>query len=345
MRAQTVTELVMGRPGQRRLMRGAARFLLLSPDMVSMRPRVKTNGRAHRCAGLSVIAATACWVLAAAPALAAGAEAQIQPPVAARAASSSAVTPAGITPPPATEYGVGRVQYSGIQSSDGSDRAAPHAVRHSWTEPFALDLSAATWVPLSVGPELAFELPGRVLAQVHLGWMPELYSHTLTNVLEDAGVYDRQVGDLVDGAVQGATTWRVAAGWRPFESAGLELAVGYAHVALDGATRTSELIPFVPPDVADELNAEVGDIGINLDSSIHHFTIAAGWRWLIADHLVIRANVGYLQAFASHSTLDIEGRPDLTSLAAPTVESVLHDHYMRYIKIPVVGLGVGYRFF
>jgi hypothetical protein len=251
-----------------------------------------------------------------------------------------AATTVPLTPPPASEYNLGAAS-----STDTGDRAARSVERGHWTDPFALDLSAATWVPLSVGPELAIELPGRVIAQVHLGWMPEFYSHTMTSALEDAGAYDAEVGDLVDGVVQGATTWRIAAGWRPFERAGLELTLGYAHVALEGATRTSELLPFVPADVADELNDEIGDVGIDLDSSIHHVTIAAGWRWLIADHLVIRANIGYLQAFASDSKLDIEGRPDLTDLAAPTVESVLHDHYMRYIKIPIVGLGVGYRFF
>ncbi len=226
-----------------------------------------------------------------------------------------------------------------------SDRAELAPPRQNWMDPFALDLSATTWVPLSIGPELSVELPGRLLLQAHVGWMPELYSQALTDSLEDAGVYDADIGNLVDGAVRGATTWRLAAGWRPFASAGLELTAGYAHVALDGATNTGELIPLVPPDVADELAAEVGDVSINLDSSIHHFTVAAGWRWLIADHLVIRANLGYLQSFASSSTLEIESRPDLTSLAAPTVESVLHEQYMRYIKVPVVGLGVGYRFF
>lgn len=253
--------------------------------------------------------------------------------------AAEAVSPSRSAAPPDVEYTVG----AGAPSA--GDRVAWNAPHRHWTDPFALDLSAATWVPLSVGPELTVELPGRLLAQIHVGWMPELYSHTMTNALQDAGVYDAEVGNLVDGAVQGATTWRLAAGWRPFEGAGLELTVGYAHVALDGATRTTEVIPLVPADVAEQLEAELGDTGINLDSSIHLFTVAAGWRWLFADHLVVRANIGYLQSFASDSTLDIQGRQDLTSLAAPTVESVLHDQYMRYIRIPVVGIGVGYRFF
>lgn len=216
--------------------------------------------------------------------------------------------------------------------------------REAEAAPFALDLTAATWIPLSVGPELSVELPGRILAQVHVGWMPELYSQALTDTLEDAGVYDADVGDLVDGAVRGATTWRLAAGWRPFPRAGLELTVGYAHVALDGGTNVSELVPLVTPDVAEELQNELGNADIDLDSSIHHFTIAAGWRWLIAKRVVIRANLGYLQAFAASSRLDIESRPDLTALAEPTVRAILHDNYMRYIKVPVVGLGVGYHF-
>jgi hypothetical protein len=306
---------------------------------------------------VSALACVSLVVCSAAPAQAASVAAARRKPPAAAAVDRAAVDrgprapetavafpyPASLSYP-AASYPVSMSAPAALPPPDRNAGSSASPSRAA--NPFALDLSAVTWIPLSVGPELAFELPGRVLAQVHLGWMPELYSHTLTNSLEDAGVYDSEIGDLIDGAVRGATIWRLAAGWRPFPRAGLELSVGYAHISLDGATNSDEVIPLVPDDVADEITAEVGnDVDINLDSSIHHFTIAAGWRWLIADHLVIRATLGYLQAFASHSKLDIQGRPDLTSLAAPTVESVLHDHYMRYVKIPVVGIGVGYRFF
>lgn len=226
-----------------------------------------------------------------------------------------------------------------------SDGPSAHRTGTTRRDLFALDVTATTVIPLSVGPEISLELPGRVLAQVHLGWMPELYSGTLTDSLEGAGAYDAAMSALIDGALQQATTWRLAAGWRPFESAGLELTVGYAHVSLDGASTTGEIMPLVPDDVAERLEEELGDVDLTLNSSIHHFTIAAGWRWLVADRVVIRAHLGYLQAFESSSSLDIEGFSELTELASPTVESVLHDHYMRYIKIPVLGFGVGYRFF
>lgn len=243
---------------------------------------------------------------------------------------------------PAAAEDANRSSYERTPSSDLPGAHRPSAARRDL---FALDVTATTLVPLSVGPEVSLELPGRVLAQVHLGWMPEIYSGTLTDSLEDAGVYDEAVGALIDGALERATTWRLAAGWRPFESAGLELTVGYAHVSLDGATTTSEITPLVSDDVAERLEEELGDAGLTVDSSIHHFTIAAGWRWLIADRVVIRAHLGYLQAFSSSSSLDIEGFSELTELASPTVDSVLNDHYMRYIKIPVLGFGVGYRFF
>lgn len=210
---------------------------------------------------------------------------------------------------------------------------------------FALDLSAATLVPLSMGPELSVELPGRVLAQAHLGWMPDVYSNAITGTLEDAGVYDETVGALVDGAFEGAQTWRFGVGWRPFSRLGLELGVSYARVALDGRTTTGELIPLVPQQLAEEIESRVGDSAVDLDSTIHHVMIGAGWRWLIAERLVIRANISYLQAFASSSELDLEAAPALGRLATPIVNDVLHDHYMQYVKLPVVGLSVGYRFF
>jgi hypothetical protein len=226
------------------------------------------------------------------------------------------------------------------------DEPATHGQRpRQQKPPVSIDLGATTWLPLSVGPELDAELPGRVLASVHLGWMPELYSRTLTNSLEDAGVYDSTVGALVDGALDSATTWRLMAGWRPLARYGLEVWLGYSHVSLEGQSTVSEIAPLVDPALADQLVAQLGDRAVHLESSLDQLSLAVGWRWLVAEHLLIRANVGYLQAFDSSSRLDIEAAPELSALVQPTVSAVLHDHYMNYVKLPVIGVGVSYRFF
>jgi hypothetical protein len=227
----------------------------------------------------------------------------------------------------------------------GGIEASPVPVRQSRVHPPALDLTATTWIPLSIGPEVSVELPGRILAQLHLGWMPGLYSSTLTSTLADAGVYEQRVGALIDGSLDSATTWRAALGWRPFPNSGLEVTVGYAHLALEGSTTTGELSPLVDEQLAERLIAEVGDTGVHLHSSIHNFTLAAAWRWLIADQVVVRASLGYMQTFDSSSSLKIDAFPELTRLAAPTVRDLLHDNYMHYGKFPVVGIAVGYRFF
>jgi len=230
-------------------------------------------------------------------------------------------------------------------SSWSSPDVAPTAPTSGRAPAFAVDVMATTLVPLSFGPELSVELPGRVLVQAHLGWMPELYSNAITGALEDAGVYDDTVGALVDGAFQGASTWRFGLGWRPFPNAGLELGAGYVRLAMDGATSTGEVMRLVPPELAEQIAEQTGNVGLDLDSTIHHVMVGAGWRWLIAERLVIRASLSYLQAFDSRSQVEIESYPQLSRLTDPFVNSVAHDHYMQYVKIPVVGIGVGYRFF
>lgn len=227
----------------------------------------------------------------------------------------------------------------------GGEQGSSASKQRSWQEWLDMDVTATTLVPLSIGPELGLELPGRILTRFHVGWMPELYSNTITDALEDGGVYDDDVGALVDGSFGGATSWRLAAGWRPFSESGFEVTLGYVHVSLDGSTTTPEVMRLVPADIAEELDMLVGDTGLELESTIQHFTINAGWRWLIADRVVIGASIGYLQAFESSSSLRIESSDRLSRLTSPIVAAELHRHYMRYIKIPVVGLGIGYRFF
>src|SRR5688572_19497703 len=85
----------------------------------------------------------------------------------------------------ADERGTATLEASSWVSPDVPPPATPASLRGP---AFAADVMVTTLIPLSLGPELSVELPGRVLAQVHLGWMPELYSNAITGALEDAGV-------------------------------------------------------------------------------------------------------------------------------------------------------------
>jgi hypothetical protein len=226
--------------------------------------------------------------------------------------------------------------------AEGPDGAAPERAR-----PLALDVGAATRIPLSAGPEISVELPGRLLLQGHLGWMPGAYSRAVTGALRGGGLYDAAVQTLIDNTLDRVTTASLSAGWRPFAGSGLELFAGYTHVSLSGATTSGEVLPVVSREVARELRDELGvDVKLRLNSSLHAMRVGLGWRWLIADHIVVRASAEYMKAFASSSRLDIDSntRFDLTDLAAPTAQQLLNEHYLKYVSLPLFGLSLGIRF-
>ena len=203
----------------------------------------------------------------------------------------------------------------------------------------------ATRIPLSAGPELSLEVPGRLLLQAHLGWMPGAYSRAVTGALRDGGLYDATVQTLIDNTLDSVTTSSLSIGWRPFSSAGFELFGGYTHISLSGSTSSGEVIPVVSRDVGRQLREELGlDVDLRLRSSLHALRAGVGWRWVIARHVVVRTSVEYMKAFSSSSSLDIASFPDLTQLAAATAQQLLNDHYVRYVSVPLFGLSLGLRF-
>lgn len=229
---------------------------------------------------------------------------------------------------------------TGVAAEAPAAAAAPK--RRGW--PGALDLGIGTRIPLSAGPELSLELPGRLLLQGHLGWMPEAYSRAVTGALRGSGLYDETVEALIDNALGKVSTTSISAGWRPFEGAGLELFAGYTRISLSGSTTSSDVIPVVARDVARQLREELGlDAELRLKSSVHAVRVGLGWRWLIGSHVVLRASAEYMKAFASSSRLDISSSPDVTSLAAPVTQQLLNDYYLTYVSLPLVGLSLSFR--
>ena len=82
---------------------------------------------------------------------------------------------------------------------------------------------------------------------------------------------------------------------------------------------------------------------------MHNFNATIDWRFLFfGDKLVFRASVGYMQCFASSTSVTLSsGRPmeqaAINKINAD-IQSYLNPYYQEYVKIPVVGLTAAYRF-
>jgi len=230
--------------------------------------------------------------------------------------------------------------------ASGPPLAPPDADTADDTEepsPPFFDLALATHVPLSLGGAATLELPGRLLLQVDLGWMPRAYGSAINSLVSSFGAYDGGVAALVDAALEDAMVVRAGAGWRPFPSAGFEISGGYTYVALSGSVSPAELADVVAGTFASEIAQQL-DQDISLESQLHNVHVALGWRWVAWDHLVIRANLGYTQTLGSSSSVDIPDHREGEALANPVVDATLDDIYSQYVKLPVLSVGVGYRF-
>jgi len=206
------------------------------------------------------------------------------------------------------------------------------------------DLAADTVVPIALGGGASLEVPGRILLQGDLGWMPPGYGAAVNGLVQSFGAYDPSVGALVSGALDGAFVARLSAGWRPFPETSFEITGGYTYIGLHGSVSASDVAPALGGQVAVGLAAQPIQDPIELSSHLHNFHVALGWRWVVWDHLLIRATIGYLQTLGSSSSVTIPGQPELTALANPVVNETLGAIYKSYVKLPFVGLAAGYRF-
>jgi hypothetical protein len=263
---------------------------------------------------------------------------QPPPPAGGYAPQPGGYAPATVTTPP-TGYGP---PPSTAPAPDTASEPA-QAQDEEPTGPF-FDLSADTVVPIALGGGVSLEVPGRILLQGDLGWMPPGYGKAINGLVQSFGAYDPSVGALVGGALQGAFVARVSAGWRPFPSHGFEITGGYTYVGLTGSVDATDVAAALGGGVATGLAARAITDPIELSSHLHNFHVALGWRWVAWEHLVIRATVGYMQTLGSSSSVNIPGQPELTAQASPIVNDTLGAIYKSYVKLPFLGLSAGYRF-
>lgn len=212
----------------------------------------------------------------------------------------------------------------------------------------AFDLSVVNQVPVIIGAQATLEVPYRILFQTELGFLPSAYVNAVSSILASAGAIDQTVADLVRSSLGNSFVFRLSGGFRPFAAHGFEIMGGYTLVAMGGGVSGKQAISAV---TGAALPAEIPDMEIPIRSTIHNVHVALGWRWVVADHFVIRASVGYMQAVASSSRIELpDGVPATAAVvsqleqANKTVDTTLNDTYKTYVKSPTLGLSMGYRF-
>lgn len=235
-----------------------------------------------------------------------------------------------------------------LAESQGKD--VPEAPPEPAPDPAAFggDVAFATEAPIFLGAQGTLKLPYGFLLQAELGVLPGFYVDAVDGALVSANVYSEAVSSLVTSGLRDSFVMRLSGGMRPFVDHGFEVLGGYTLTTLGGGVSARAALEAVG---GVSLPAQIPDADIGLRTTLHSFHVSVGWRWAIADHFLVRASLGYLQSVASSSHIEvpdsaaaIPGAADVIARANQTIDATLDENYRTYVKLPILGLGMGYAF-
>jgi hypothetical protein len=212
-------------------------------------------------------------------------------------------------------------------------------------EPPFFDIAVGTTFPLGLGPQLSLELPLRILIQGELAWMPAAYGSAIVAMMESVGG-DSVFNPVIEATLADSFVWRLALGWRPFSAVGFEITAGYTGIAVAGDVPAATVVEIVD-NVVEEGQVDLTQITEDapVSATLHNFHVALGWRFLaLDDHLVIRVAVGYTQTLGASSGLELQQAKELQPVVGPAFEERLDERLRDQVKLPVLGLTLGYRF-
>ncbi len=209
----------------------------------------------------------------------------------------------------------------------------------SMPEGWALDVSALTSLPLSVGIDAQLQTPIGVFANLSVGHTPSAYLDMVAGVLAGSGVYGDEVHPLISEATRsGGWNVRFGLGVNPIE--GLELSVGYTFL---GASSSLS---------ADAIEAATGQrvrypgmADVPLSIEMHALYGRVAYRFEVGEHVVIRAALGWTHAIAASVRVDV---PDAVRARrdnpASEIEQAVSEGFGDYGFTPELLLSAGYRF-
>jgi hypothetical protein len=228
---------------------------------------------------------------------------------------------------------VAQAQRSHAPAERASALASPIAVP---SDPFVLDVTLATSFPMALGVDVRVETPGRFLLHGFIGGNP--YGSVLGDLVRSYGG-GAAGGALVSALSANATVLRLGVGFRPAPDAGLELLAGYTLLysapTLDVATLESTI---------GQSFAYSGLTSIRLETAIHAMYVELGWRFVIADHFVLRLGVGGTFALGASARLGVPDAMRTPGGPVETAEGDVSRAITSYGFVPEARIAAGYRF-
>jgi hypothetical protein len=226
-------------------------------------------------------------------------------------APNAAALPPPNAPPPSYAF-------SQTNRSPALDRTP--APRHDWRKDWMLSLEGVTHAPIDAGFQAGLETPIGLRLFAGYGWVPSAYLGVWSGVASSLSS-DARAQALFQSGFDSGTSWRIAAGLRPFHNLGLYLDVGYSALDIRGSVAASDL------SGSAGLGAVPGDYQVR--SSLHMWLAELGYQGIIADRVVLAMGVGVMGTLSAHTTVTAEGgAPKDPALAdvASKVDSALESH-------------------
>ena len=205
-----------------------------------------------------------------------------------------------------------------------------------------------TDLPLQAGGRLWFEAPYGIHLDTSLGTLPPGYVDLINSVVVGVGGYDQGTATVISSVVSSSLVWRLHLGWRPSEEWGFYFTAGYGLVTMTGEVNAGKLllaatgikVPDGTPDVGQPFRAS---------STLHMIDAEIGYMWsMIEDHLTIRLALGFAGTLESSTTVEPLFQPSQPAAVKDWTtrsEAFLDDIYTTYLFMPVISVGMGYRFF
>jgi len=226
-----------------------------------------------------------------------------------------------------------------VDVASAREAAASGGIPSLMPEGWALDLSAITSLPVTVGIEAQLQTPVGVFANLSVGHTPAGYLEMMAGMLEGAEVFGDDISPIIDESVgSGAWNIRVGVGINPIE--GLELSVGYTYL---GAVTTLSRNAIETATGQRVRYRGMREVPMTIDMHALHGRV--GYRFVIEDHFVLRASLGWTHAVAASARLEVPDEVrELPNNPAAQIEEAIDEGFGQYGFTPEVLVSAGYRF-